>query len=98
MVAFINYTIVVPQNYTALIAATDSYTNNMFSIILLVFIFGAAFLTLYGRGNENAFMAASVMTTIASLFMMVFSSISPVVPLICIIIAIISIFALPKER
>jgi hypothetical protein len=98
VVSFTNYTYQIPTNYSGLIMAGDSYTGNMLSIMLLVFVFGTVFLTLYGRGNENAFMAACVTTAITSIFMMVFSSISPAIVLICIVISAISIYALPKER
>jgi len=98
MVGFTNYTILYPENYTALISAADSYTNSMFSPVILIFIWAVTFLILYGRGNENAIMAAFFMTSICSMFMMVFAGISPVIVLLCIILTAVSMFALPKER
>lgn len=98
MTAYTTYSNLIPGNLTALVVYDQTVTGGLFSPFLLFIIFVTTFLILYGKGNENALVSAATVTTISSIMLLGVGAMPLIWVFVSIVINLISIFSLPKER
>lgn len=83
--------------YVELLQYTNTVTNNLFGLGLLLMIFIVSFLSLKIYTTERAFATASFITAMSSYFLAILGLIATIIVVVPTIMALISIIILIKE-
>ena len=98
MTSYTTYANSTPQNFTAILNYNNTVTNGLFAPFMLAIIFVTVFMVLYGKGNENALLGASFITTMSCTLLVGTGFMSPVWFFACGVGLLASTVLLPKER